>query len=239
MTGNPQLEDGYMRTAMELQRALCAFRIPGEARQVFDAIVYKTYGFRKTEDWITLTQFSDLTKLSTPDVCRGIRKLLDMKIIGKKASGVRSLWHINKHYGEWRVLAKKPVAKLPVAKKPIGTGEKANSLLAKKPDTSKDVTSDNITSDSGAILAPTPKQVSEDFFTNAEIREKTIEKLRMQGVSEVYARAEIKAFVAYWTERSQDGKKMRWQREKTFEVKRRLVTWLNNNFPKKSYGKPA
>src|ERR1700704_3980060 len=98
MTGNPQIEDGYIRIAVELQRALCQFRIPGEARQVFDAILFKTYGFRKTEDWISLTQLSLITGLPTSEVCRSIRKLLSMNVIGKKATGGRSIWRINKHF---------------------------------------------------------------------------------------------------------------------------------------------
>ena len=45
----PQVENGYTRIANELLEALAKIRIPGEARQVFDVIMRKTYGFRKSD----------------------------------------------------------------------------------------------------------------------------------------------------------------------------------------------
>ncbi len=37
-------------------------------------------------------------------------------------------------------------------------------------------------------------------------------------------------FTAYWSEKNPSGKKMRFEMQKTFEIKRRLTTWKNNNF---------
>ena len=39
---------------------------------------------------------------------------------------------------------------------------------------------------------------------------------------------ELKHFILHWTERNKTGTKQRWESEKTFEVRRRLVTWFNN-----------
>ena len=39
---------------------------------------------------------------------------------------------------------------------------------------------------------------------------------------------EFNHFILYWTELSKSGKKVRWEMEKTFDVKRRLYTWLRN-----------
>lgn len=46
--------------------------------------------------------------------------------------------------------------------------------------------------------------------------------------------SEIKKFERYWTEMNQSGTKQRWQKEKAFEVDRRLVTWFakKNEFVK-------
>ena len=41
-------------------------------------------------------------------------------------------------------------------------------------------------------------------------------------------RAELDKFCNYWQEKTRNGKKERWQTEKTFEVQRRLTTWLGN-----------
>lgn len=40
--------------------------------------------------------------------------------------------------------------------------------------------------------------------------------------------SELKHFTLHWTERNKSGSKQRWETEKTFEVRRRLVTWFNN-----------
>ena len=40
----------------------------------------------------------------------------------------------------------------------------------------------------------------------------------------------LKAFVDYWCEKSVNGKKMRWQKEKAFDIDKRLVTWSKNDF---------
>ena len=39
----------------------------------------------------------------------------------------------------------------------------------------------------------------------------------------------LNEFFAYWTEKSENGKKMRFEFEKVFDVKRRLVTWNKRN----------
>ena len=38
----------------------------------------------------------------------------------------------------------------------------------------------------------------------------------------------LKAFVDYWTEQSVNGNKMRYQKEKEFDISRRLKTWAKN-----------
>ncbi len=47
-------------------------------------------------------------------------------------------------------------------------------------------------------------------------------------VSESIARTEMGKFLLYWTEPTGNGKKQFWQTKKTFEVKRRFVTWMTN-----------
>ena len=42
-------------------------------------------------------------------------------------------------------------------------------------------------------------------------------------------------FISYWTELDKSGRKQRWEKQETFEVARRLVTWFSkaNNFNNK------
>lgn len=76
--------------------------------------------------------------------------------------------------------------------------------------------------------APTPAQVVRDFFANEASRETIIQELVAKGFSEDDARREVKKFRSYWTERNKTGQKERWEMEKTFELRRRLVTWFSN-----------
>ncbi len=49
----------------------------------------------------------------------------------------------------------------------------------------------------------------------------------------------IKDFYTYWSERSSNSKKMRFEMEKVFDINRRMQTWLKNNnkiMPQKNIG---
>jgi hypothetical protein len=47
---------------------------------------------------------------------------------------------------------------------------------------------------------------------------------------EQYGSPMIKEFYFYWTEKNQTSKKMRFEKESVFDIKRRLLRWSNNNF---------
>ena len=87
---NPQLENGHIRIATEIMEQLCKFRIPGEVRQVMDAVVRKTYGWNKKADSISLDQFVELTGLGKSNICRALSKLITHNII-KTDNGSYSL----------------------------------------------------------------------------------------------------------------------------------------------------
>jgi hypothetical protein len=84
---------------------------------------------------------------------------------------------------------------------------------------------------SGELRPPTPAETMRDFIQMIE--EKTdrynrfVEKTAVGGNSTVeIVRAELDKFVNYWCELTRDGKRQRWETEKVFEVKRRLMNWL-------------
>lgn len=81
-----------------------------------------------------------------------------------------------------------------------------------------------ITSEAGA----TPKQEATEFFESESVREETIREAIEGGIaSEDFIRAQVRQFTLYWTEPTPDGKRQKWQKQETFEVKRRLVTWFS------------
>ncbi len=73
----------------------------------------------------------------------------------------------------------------------------------------------------------TPSEETRLFFSNSEIQEKVVTYLVEMKFEEEFARSEIKNFIGYWREKNPSGKKERWEMERTFEVKRRLSTWMS------------
>lgn len=104
---SPQTENGYTAIANELFDALCRTRIPGEVRQVVDVVLRKTYGFKKKEDAIALSQFEDITGMWRSSVYRAICLAEQMNLISKKATRGITLYRFNKDFETWRPLEKK------------------------------------------------------------------------------------------------------------------------------------
>jgi len=104
---NPQKENGYTSIANEILEHLAMMRINGEARQVLDVILRKTYGFGKKADKISLSQFCLYTKRSKPAVIRAIRKLQTYNLIIIKKDNDINIYQFNKDFDSWTPLSKK------------------------------------------------------------------------------------------------------------------------------------
>ena len=130
---SPQLEKGHTKIANEILDALCRIRISGEARQVLDFIIRKTYGWHKKSDTISLSQFTQGTNLIKPNICRAINKLIKMRLIViKKDNNKLITYCFNKHYDTWKPLSKKITPNKPLSKKIISVIKKDNLALSKK-----------------------------------------------------------------------------------------------------------
>ncbi len=125
---SPQKENGYTPIANEIMDALARIRIPGEARQLLDVILRKTYGWNKCEDAISLSQFVEFTGIKKPNVCRNLNKLLGMNIIIKKDNDWCVTYGLQKIYSKWKPLSKK----ITLSKKIISVIKKDNKSLSKK-----------------------------------------------------------------------------------------------------------
>lgn len=99
---SPQVKEGFTRIANELLDALCRIKISGNARQIFDCILRKTYGYGKKQDKISLSQFEELTGIPRKNCPRSIRTLEAMEIIFVDREKYISNYSINKDYEMWR-----------------------------------------------------------------------------------------------------------------------------------------
>lgn len=106
---NPQKENGYTAISNELMEAFAKIRIPGEARQMLDVIIRKTYGFNKKEDRIATSQIIELTGLNYRNIykCRKKLKQMNLITISKKGDSQMLTYSIQKDYNKWLPSPKK------------------------------------------------------------------------------------------------------------------------------------
>ena len=138
---SPQCENGYTRLANELLEALARIRIPGEARQIFDTILRKTYGFGKKEDSISLSQFVLFTSIKKPNICASLKQLKKMNVIIQKDNDIANIYSINKDHTAWKPLSKR----ITLSKRIIPVIQKDNVSLSKKIPTIDNNTKETIT----------------------------------------------------------------------------------------------
>ena len=107
-----QLENGYTQIANELLEAFAKIRISGELWQCLNVIIRKTYGFKKTEDWISLSQFVNATGMKRPSICRALNKGIEMNLITKNVDSYPIKYGLQKDHTIWKPLPKKVTKKI-------------------------------------------------------------------------------------------------------------------------------
>lgn len=105
---SPQVEDGHTRICNELLDALCRIKMPGSHRQLFDAILRRTYGWRKKADNISIGQLAEMTGLSRRTVIYVLQNLEAGKFITVQRTddGTANLIGIQKNHELWVVQEK-------------------------------------------------------------------------------------------------------------------------------------
>ena len=127
---SPQKENGFVPIANEIMTAFGRIRIAGEARQMLDVILRKTYGYHKKQDQISTSQFMQLTGLPNFTIHKCRKKLLDMNLITvtKKGNSQILTYSFQKDYEKWKVLPKK----VTVTKKGNYCNQKRSQTVAQK-----------------------------------------------------------------------------------------------------------
>lgn len=97
------VENGYFNISNELWDAITKMRIPGEARQVFDAIMRKTYGWNKKEDKISYGQLSEATGIERRNCKRAVGKLAQMNLITVVKDDDSYIYKINANTNTWKL----------------------------------------------------------------------------------------------------------------------------------------
>jgi phage replication O-like protein O len=139
---SPQVENGHVKIANELYEAMLKIKLSDYEHRILGAIIRKTYGWNKKQDWISHSQLSELTSILPHHCARTITKLKNKKIIIKKDG----LTTINKHYSEWLI----PKQVLPIQvipKQVLGGTQTGFDGVPKQVHTKDTITKDTITKD--------------------------------------------------------------------------------------------
>lgn len=108
---SPQIEQGYTKIANELLAALAKANLAGSDFMVCLAVISKTYGWNKTKDQISISQFEILTKLARRTVIRSVQRLIEYKVLTSVTGGtgtgksvkISSTYWIQKDYDKWNI----------------------------------------------------------------------------------------------------------------------------------------
>ena len=88
--------------------------------------------------------------------------------------------------------------------------------------------------------------LKDKYKESIKVKDKTIRELEFQKETWTINNTEMKPvmqveqvenFISYWTESNKNGKKMKFEMQKTFDIKRRLIKWRDNNIEWSKTGK--
>lgn len=127
---NPALKNGYISIANELVEQFALHNIPGNEMRIVWIVWRKTWGWasgsrKKDWDWISYSQFEELTGLKRADTFRCVKSLVEKKIILKDGNRLS----FNQNYEEW-VLGKRLTV---LGKSLTPVREKPNKIVREKP----------------------------------------------------------------------------------------------------------
>ena len=94
------LENNFTQGPNDILEALARTRLSPYESNVILFIIRKTFGWNKTEDWISLSQIAEGTKIAKPNVCRTLNSLKRRNIIERP-----DRWHVGLQLDHtlWRI----------------------------------------------------------------------------------------------------------------------------------------
>jgi len=148
--GTPQLENGFIQIATgdennDILLALVHADLNGTEYQIMLFIIRKTWGFKKKEDWISITQFESHTNKSRKQIIKTLAGLVNKKLLVKKNTpGKTTTYCPNKDFTAWGTLVNKST----LVNKRLQTSVLSGHELVTKSTPTKDIyTKETITKD--------------------------------------------------------------------------------------------
>lgn len=210
---NPQLKNGHTRIANEILEALARTKLGQYEWQVLIVILRKTYGWGKSEDSISLSQFMLSTGITKQNISRTIQGLIKRCIIISRDNDIAKKYKFNKDFSAWTSLS--PEIPLSPEITIVIPRDKASYSVESttKETTTKERREDNKLTPKEFFKEPLKQQEIENWLISKNLDKEIIDQ-------------QLFLFINYWTEEDQHGKQ-RWQKLPTFQIKNRIITWFN------------
>lgn len=111
------MDDGHTRIAHGLLEELmqAKYKLSGREYAVLLVVIRKTYGYMKSEDWIALSQFEEMTGIAKLDCRKVIKGLVERKMLVRSAQGNDQKLAVNTNVSDW--LLDRPSKQLETAKR--------------------------------------------------------------------------------------------------------------------------
>lgn len=97
----PQTENGYTAIANEIIDNFQCLYLTSNEWKILWVVIRKTYGWKKKEDRISISQFQSYTKLSRPNAHRAIKSLVAKSLLVAKPLPFGVVYSFNKAHSEW------------------------------------------------------------------------------------------------------------------------------------------
>jgi len=104
--GNPQIEEGSVRIANELFRALRGYAFSGSELRILLSVIEHTYGYNRRTAQLSYSYIAKLTGLTKRSVARTIKRLVAanvLKCVAPHTARGGYTWMLNNHYQTWDV----------------------------------------------------------------------------------------------------------------------------------------
>jgi len=112
---NPQKEDGNTGINNEVLMHLIGAGLNGTELAICLYVLRKTWGYSKTKDEISLSQFMDAIPATKPSICKALSNLQLVKIILLVKKGKSKIssneWKFNKDFDTWQLVKKTKLVK--------------------------------------------------------------------------------------------------------------------------------
>lgn len=118
----------FTRIHNVLLLALARTKLTSQESRILFAVIHKTYGYQKSQDWISNSQLEELTGIHRSHCANTVTRLKSRNVVTKTGNKIR----FNKYFFEWRELPKQVTKGVMLPKQAQGVTQTGNQVLPKQ-----------------------------------------------------------------------------------------------------------